>query len=77
MYVKHLARCLFGKQSSNDSNYYNYFVFEDLGFQETQIIILNVSFDYKGQQMQTACLVHWAESRNILGTYIGFFVNFC
>lgn len=77
MYVKHWAQCLFGKQSSNDSNYYNYFIFEDLGFQETQIIVLIVSFDFIGQQMQTACLVRWAESRNILGTYIGFFVNFC
>lgn len=56
-YIKHLAQCLFGEQSSNDNNYYNYFVFEDSGFKEIQIITLNVCFDGKEQHIQTAYLV--------------------
>lgn len=51
-YVKCLVQRLFGKLSSNDSNYHGYFVCEDSAFKETQIIILNVCCDGQGQQNQ-------------------------
>lgn len=71
MYVKHLPQCLlFSKQPSNGSNYYNYFVFEGSGFKETQIIILNISFDGKEQLIQRACFVDWAKSNSILSLFI-------